>query len=343
MNTGDLTIQPREWVDLDAQVVAESSQNQAFVILNPVAGQSSPEQVRQILDSTLGAKGWQYTIYETTGKDDFAAQVRRAKQSGCKVVIAGGGDGTISAVAQHLVNTDIPLAILPLGTANVLSLELGVPQDLGQAVKLLVDEHEEFELDLMQIGNRYFILQVGVGIDAEMIKDTPREAKRRIGRLAYIITLLGKLFGYRSHRFILQVDGRKFRTRAWQVLLANAGTLGTPPFRWGPDIHPDDGELDLCIVKVRTLSDYPRLAWQLLAGHYQDSPNIAYVRVRNSATIGSRKPLPVQADGEIIGHTPIQIKVIRNGVRVIVPPRPERETASPVEIAEEADERRSGQ
>lgn len=302
-----------------AESAQPQSQGRALVIMNPKAGSCTPEQVRAVLDESFGAHGWTYTLYETSPDDDLRDQVRRAREEGCDLVVAGGGDGTVSLVANELAGSAIPLGVLPLGTANVLARELGIPTDLGQAVALLVGPHREREMDLMRVNGRHFILQIGIGLDSLMIKDTDREAKRRFGRLAYLATLVGKLVGYQSQRFTIAADGKRMRPRAWQALIANAGTLGVKPLRWGPDISPTDGELDLCLFNVRQPADYARLLWRLLSGRYQPAPNITYVRIHNQIAITTDRPLPVQADGEIIGETPVQVAVVPRGIRIIVP------------------------
>ncbi|HEU5014190.1 MAG TPA: diacylglycerol kinase family protein [Roseiflexaceae bacterium] len=294
-------------------------QERAFIILNPVAGNSTPDEVRAVLERTLGAKGWRYDIYETTGHDDMRAEVDRALAEGCDLVVAAGGDGTVSIVANTLADTGVPLGILPIGTANVLALELGIPRVLEEAAALFAGELVFRELDMMRVRNRNFILQIGIGLDSMMIKDTARSAKRIFGRLAYMATLVGKLFGYQSQRYTIMVDGQRLRPRAWQVLVANAGTLGIPPFKWGPDISPADHELDLCIFSVRRAIDYVRLLRQFVTGKPVKGSNVMYRRIQKHVMISTDRPLPVQADGEIIGETPIEIDVVPRGIKIVVP------------------------
>lgn len=312
-----------------------TQQSRAFVVLNPVAGRTTPEDVTSALDATLRQNGWTYDVYQTKPDDDVSAEIKQALEEGCDMVIAAGGDGTVSLVASSLVGSGVPLGVLPAGSANVLALELGIPGDIPTAAELLVGEHHVRDLDVMQTDSRYFILQIGIGLDSLMIKDTDRQAKRLFGRWAYMTTLVGKLYGHHSQRFTLVVDGKRMRPRAWQVLIANAGTLGVPPFRWGPDIFPTDGELDLCVFNVRKFTDYPRLIWQLLTGRYKSGSNITYFRIQKHVVVTTDKPLPVQADGEIIGETPIQISVVPRGIKLITPR--EEPTVSAVSVAKEAD------
>ena len=118
-----------------------------------------------------------------------------AQGRGFEMVVAAGGDGTVSAVAEGLVGTETPLGIIPLGTANVLARELGIPVELEGAVRLLAGAHGVTSIDAMKVGEKHYFTQVGVGIDAMMIRDTRREDKRRFGRIAYIWTALTGSWG----------------------------------------------------------------------------------------------------------------------------------------------------
>ena len=102
-------------------------------------------------------------------------------------------------------------------------------------------------------------------------------------------------------------------------MIANSGILGQPPFRWGPDIEPDDGRLDVCIVRAQTLLDYLSLGWHVVRGQHRQSSNVRYLHARRQIVIETGRPLPVQADGEIIGETPVQVQLVAAAVRVIVP------------------------
>lgn len=293
--------------------------SQAFVIMNPVAGRTTADTLRAAFEQHLANENWTYDLYETTGDEDIPSIVREAVSRGVDVVIAAGGDGTLSAVANGLIHTATPMGIIPAGTANVLAQELGIPLDSEEACRLVTGEHVTTCIDAVQIGDQYFILHVGIGIESLMIRDTPRAAKRRFGRAAYLWTALRWLIGYQPRRFTILADGKRIRPRAAQVLIANGGTLGTPPLRWGPDIAPDDGRIDICIISARTVADYFRVAWHILRGKRGGSHKVRYIGATQSITVSSDAPLPVQGDGEIIGETPVQIKVVPNAVHVVVP------------------------
>jgi YegS/Rv2252/BmrU family lipid kinase len=309
--------------------IAEEHRSRVFVVLNPVAGRSTAGDVRQALGRHFAAGTWQQEIYETTGQERVAEIVRGALVRGADLVVAAGGDGTVSDVAEALVHTDVPLGILPAGTANILARELGIPIDLDGACALLAGEHAATSIDAMQIGENYFVLHIGIGIDSLMIRDTERAAKRRFGRAAYLWAAARWLIGHQPRRFTIAVDGQRSRPRAAQVLIANGGVLGVSPLRWGLHIRPDDGQVDVCVISARTLFDYLRVGWHVVFGQHDRDPNIRYVSATRSITIDADRPLPAQADGEIIGQTPVQVRVVPDAVRLIVPRTSMELTQSP--------------
>jgi YegS/Rv2252/BmrU family lipid kinase len=290
-----------------------------FVILNPAAGSCKEGEVHAALDRHFGCPDGSCEVHQTTGADDLAGLARAAAGRGCDVVVAAGGDGTVSAVAGGLVGTDSSLGILPLGTGNILARELGIPVELEAAVALLASGHARRTIDAMRAKGRHFFTQIGIGIDALMIRDTSREQKRRFGRLAYMWTAITRLMGFQPRVFRIDVGGGSKRFRASQVLLANSATLGQAPFTWGPDIRLDDGRVTVLIVRARTFGAYLSLAWNFLRHRHRDDPNVRYLEAEGTIRVETDRPLPVQADGEVLCDTPIEVEVVPGALRVVVP------------------------
>lgn len=291
-----------------------------FVVLNPMAGNSTSDDIRTALEKHFGDQ-IDLEIYETTGAEDedVVALVHETVAKGTTLVIAAGGDGTVSEVAEGLIETNVPMGIIPVGTANVFARELTLPLTLEESCALLAGEHTSSSVDAMKVGDKYFVLQIGIGLDSLMIRDTERQAKRRFGRAAYIWTMLTRLAGYQPRRFTIVADGQRIRPRASQVLVANGGVLGVPPFRWGPHITPNDGKIDVCVVSARTALDYLGLIWHTVLGQQRRDRNVRYLVAKQSIAISADHPLPIQADGEILGETPVQIQVVPAAIHVIVP------------------------
>lgn len=288
------------------------------MVLNPNSGRCVAEQARSLLEKHLPGV---CRIHELSSESSLLESIREAISRGAERIVAAGGDGTVSAVGDILANlgTKVPLGIVPLGTANVLAGELGIPSDLEEACRLLAGPHDLVRIDAMRIRDTYYLTQVGVGLDALMIRDTTTAHKKRFGRLAYIWTAISRLAGFQPRRFSLTLDGTTIRLKASQVLVANSGTLGQKPFRWGPDIKPDDGVLDVCVIRARNVLDFVSLGWHMVRGRHKHARNVTYRTIRRDVTIESKVPVPVQADGEIVGETPVTVRVAAGVIQVVVP------------------------
>ena len=296
-----------------------------LIVLNPVAGQSESANAREKLIEAIQSRELRGRIVETNpgteSRKSIGRAVARALGAGCRRFVAVGGDGTVAMTAGHLVGSTLAttLAIVPTGTANVLARELGIPMSFDAAVVLALDGDRAIELDAIQTADRPVFTQVGVGLDAQMIRHTSREDQIQRGRLAYAVAFMRRAIGHRPETFDLEIDGKKRRVRAWQVIVANMGVLGAPPFTWGPGIDPSDGSLDVCVYAASTVMDFVTLVQRLLTGRHQRDWQTQYFRAQRRVVIRSRRPVLVQGDGEILGRTPITLDVAPHVLRVCVP------------------------
>jgi YegS/Rv2252/BmrU family lipid kinase len=298
---------------------ATARATRVFVVLNPRSGNCTAEDVRAALARHLPCDDGACQVHEVGEGDDIQGLVRDALRRDVDVVAAAGGDGTVSAVATGLTGSDVAMAIIPVGTSNVLARELRIPIDLDGAIGLIAGPHRVAGLDAMRVDGRLFFTQIGVGIDSLMIRDTRNEDKRRFGRVAYLWKGFLHLLGFHPRRFRVEADGVPRRSKASLVLVANCGIMGQPPFRWGPGIRPDDGRLDVCIIRPRNLLDYLAVAWNFLTLQRHRERHVLYLAAERAVTIESDRPLPVQADGEIVGDTPVRVEAVPGAVRVVVP------------------------
>jgi diacylglycerol kinase (ATP) len=290
-----------------------------FVVVNSGSGNSAPDQVRATLSSRCAEAGSGCEFHDVAPGEDLDRIVRSAVEQGYDLVVAAGGDGTVSTVARALVGTKGRLGILPLGTTNVLARELGIPIDLDEACRLLNGPNRTVEIDAMRVGDAYYFTQIGIGVDALMIRDTTSASKKRFGSLAYLWTAAVQLAGFQPRRFSISADGRRERPRASQVMLINCGTLGKSGLRWTPAACVHDGRIEVCIVRARTVFHYMSVAWSVLRHKHHQEPNVRYLTAATTVAVSTDQPLPVQADGEVIGNTPIEVKVAPRALRVVVP------------------------
>ncbi|MGR6036332.1 MAG: diacylglycerol/lipid kinase family protein [Candidatus Nitrosoglobus sp.] len=296
-----------------------TSNSSLFIILNPVAGSCKVALVRQILKYQCEMLGRNYAIYETTGTEHLPTIVDQAIAEGYRTVAAAGGDGTASAVASQLVQREIPLGIIPVGTANLLARELNIPLELEAACQLIVRGGAIRKLDAMRMGNQVLISHISMGAYSFIAERTSITAKRYFRQLAYIWNGLAELIGTRTWRFNLIVDGRKQKVKAAFIMIANVGAMGAYSMRWGADVKPDDGEVDICIVRAQTLGHYLSFMWHILRQRHKQFPHISYMRAKEYIKISTKKNVPVRGDGEIIGRSRAEIQIIPSAIQVIVP------------------------
>ncbi|MDD4857020.1 MAG: diacylglycerol kinase family lipid kinase [Candidatus Krumholzibacteria bacterium] len=293
----------------------------AFVILNPAAGKGGGEEACGALSRQLARARIDYEIHETRSGETFGEIVRARLQGGFDLIVAVGGDGTVSAVIDGLAGQSAPLGIIPTGTANLLARELNIPLDADQAAALIARPPRSRSIDAMRIGGRTYVLIAGVGISASVAGGTTRRNKSRFGLIAYLGAAILKMFEFRSRHIDVAVDGTARRYHAVEVAVANCGILARMLFPAGPDIHVDDGHLGVWILSTKTLLDYPRYLLRLIAGR-PVNPRAHFIKAERNISILSSSPLPIQADGDIIGTTPVDIEVLPGALRVLAPDEP---------------------
>jgi len=306
----DTTTQGRLGV---AQALGTSKRG--FVVLNPSSGRADVDQLRQLLAGRLDEHSWVYDVHEITGDEDVPAIVRDACARGTDLVIAAGGDGTVASVVNGVWQSSANIAILPAGTGNLLARALGIPNAVEPALDLIVGDHALQALDLMQIGDQVFVLDVSAGLSARAMRDTPPEQKKRFGVLAYVWPMARDLIRLRRRDFNLTIDGRRMSIRASEILVANGA------FPQGSPEDFNDQQFNVYILAARSLPDYLRLFWEFVRRSWQGKTALRTLTMRECITIEAvRQPQPVQADGEPIGSTPITVQLVPSAVRVIVPP-----------------------
>jgi diacylglycerol kinase (ATP) len=294
-----------------------------YVVLNPVAGVSDPEVVRQSIQSALQANDMPLEIYETTGEEDLRQHVREAVRRGFQLFISAGGDGTLSSVIDGLVGTDIPLVIIPTGTWNALARALDIPLQVGPAIDLLFQEHRIQTIDAMEVNQRFFVLSISAGVGALTMKDVERQDKRRLGKLADLRKAVSELLEFRAYPFQVKIDGTLTRVRAAELMVANTSILGLKALRLDPSIRMDDGKLNVCRIYANTVTEYLKLGVSMLRRDQERNWSVLCVEALDEVEIDSREKLPVQGDGELIGQLPVKVRLRPKAIRVVTPPHAE--------------------
>ncbi|MBD2567590.1 YegS/Rv2252/BmrU family lipid kinase [Anabaena lutea] len=292
----------------------------ACLIFNPVAGQGNPEleldQIRALLEPTIDLD-----IYFTTEEIDADQLAQAAVERGVEEIIVSGGDGTLSAAAAAVINTNIPFGIISRGTANAFAAALNIPNTIVAACETIL-EGKTRTVDIAYCNDRPMVLLVGIGFEAGAVEKADREAKNRFGMIAYILAGIQELQNLQKFAVEIETEDKIVRTIASAVTVANAAPP-TSVLAQGPaGIIFDDGLLDLTIVapdnKAGAIAATFHLLQSASTGTATERNDIGYLRSQKFK-ITTDPPQKIVIDGEIVGTTPVEINCIPGGLRIFVP------------------------
>ncbi|MGE5377383.1 MAG: diacylglycerol/lipid kinase family protein, partial [Bacteroidota bacterium] len=174
--------------------------------------------------------------------------------------------------------------------------------------------------DVIQIGDRYFLLNVSVGVSAGIMKEAKREEINRFGVLAFIRQALKRKSELPAYRFQVSIDGVVTYMRATELFVANSGTLlGLKALQVDPKADLDTGRMSICYARLKSLFDYVRIALKLIAAPDSEKKELNCVDARHEVRVHCNQPVPVQGDGEQVGTTPVTIQLVPRALRIVVP------------------------
>ena len=294
----------------------------ALIITNPAAARTAPGVVNVIMD-TFRAGGWEAELAATSGPGDARRLAEYGVADGVDSVVVFGGDGTTMQAAAALVGTSVSLGLIPGGTGNLLAGNLRIPTSPARAAAALLKARPR-RLDLGRIeradGLHYFAVACGAGYDARVMAETPSEQKRKWGMGAYVATTLRLIGEIKNVDYVITVDGREFDAHAAMVLVANCGEVIPPYVKLGPGISPEDGLLDVVVVRANNFGEGVLAVWDLLrarppaaAGSFVGFARGSEVRVE------SHPSQPAQLDGEPGGMTPFTATIVPGAITVLAP------------------------
>jgi len=287
-----------------------------LVIYNPTAGQWR----RRKLQATLRALedlGCPLTLHETTRRGDAEATAQSITVEDCDVVVAAGGDGTISEVANGLINAQgpvPPLAIIPLGTANVLAQEIGL-RGKPAAIAATIAGGRPISVHLGHANGRHFIMMAGVGFDAHVVANVDLALKRSTGKLAYVIETLAQALRYGFPACRATIDGRLYE--ACSVVVCNGRHYGGP-FIAAPKARLTSPALEVCLLERGGWRHVLRYGAALVLGRLSKLPDVR-IETGSAIRIDGPEGLPVQGDGDIVAHLPVEIGVSEKTLELLVP------------------------
>ena len=246
------------------------------------------------------------------------AQVERALDEGAELVFAWGGDGMVQRCVDVLAGSSVGLAIVPAGTANLFASNLGIPQDIEQAVAIGL-HGDRREIDVGKFNGERFAVMAGAGFDAAMIRDAGDGGlKDRFGRAAYVWTGSENL-RMKPFRAKIEVDGAEwFNGKASCILLGNVGKLfgGLEAFE---DARVDDGKLEIGVVTADGVLDWSRMITRAVAGSVTQSPFAQTTKARDVKVKLSRKVVYELDGGDRTKVKSFKVKVEPGAINVCVP------------------------
>jgi YegS/Rv2252/BmrU family lipid kinase len=322
----------------------------AWLIFNPVAGQGNPDQELALIRSTLEPQILLHVVMTQPDLDpadqacEIVATIRagespegdgggssdgsRATLSampvatrGTHLIIASGGDGTVSAVAGAVIGTGVPLGIIPRGTANAFSVALGIPTDLKGACETILAGNTHV-VDAARCNDLPMILLAGIGFEAGMVNRATRELKNALGPLAYILAGARQFANQQPFHARLEIDGERSEVEASAITVANVAPPTSVLAQGFGEVVPDDGLLEVTIATSPTRLQGLNALASLMASAVVRAPtereDLLCLRAR-SISIDADPPQPLVIDGEMLEANPVRIACLPKSLTVFAP------------------------
>jgi YegS/Rv2252/BmrU family lipid kinase len=285
------------------------------VVINPAAGKD--ESILNVLNDVFHPAGVNWDISITHKSGDATRLASEAAASGVDLVAAYGGDGTQMEIANGLLDTGVPQAILPGGTGNAMAHDLGIGIKLQEATELIINSPKRRAVDLAKIGDKVFMLRAYAGFSAD--EAASREEKDKYGQLAYIKSGLKFLKELPTAQYKTTVDGEVIEGEALIIFVLNAGSIGGVMGMEIPkvgDVSISDGYLDLYAV---TKGVQPLRAVSKHIFHHGGSDVGVYYWRGKEITLEADPVQDVWIDGEFGGKTPFTVTVLPEALEIVVP------------------------
>jgi diacylglycerol kinase (ATP) len=284
----------------------------AAVVIHP-GKHDDLDGFRATVRTAMSDLGWAEPLWLETRPDDTGERLaREAVRSGVDLLLASGGDGTITACVGGVAGSGVPLGVLPCGTGNLLAHNLGLPLTLDEALAVALTGSDR-RLDVGAANGRPFVVMAGIGFDAEMLDGANERLKSRLGWAAYVLSALRHLRDPPVRMTVRADSGPPQRRWANGVIVGNVGSL-QGNVRLLPDAAPDDGVLDVAVLAASGWTRWLRLAADVLLR--RKTGRVAHLSCRELAVQASRAR-PWEVDGEVAGTTR-QLRVTVQPGRLLV-------------------------
>ncbi len=302
--------------------MSAANRRRLLIISNPAARNGKGHRLNRLLDA-LREQGTTVDHQPTSGPGDARRIAAEAPLDAVDAVISAGGDGTLNEVVNGLVERDDtppPVGLLPLGTANVVARECGLPLDDPAALARIIATAPATPVYVGSANGHAFLQMAGVGFDARVVENVNLGLKRRVGPLAYVVQSLAEAFRHRPTTYRVDVDGQTFE--AASVVVANGRHYGGP-YVCAREARLTKPTLFACLLAGNRRWDVIRYGWGLLSGRLPKFHDVKIVEGRQF-TVESRQAEeshgPVQADGEILARLPLRVSLLDRTLPVLAAP-----------------------
>lgn len=300
------------------KVQPQGARQHIHIIINPVSGRN--RSLLRTFNTIFQTMGVDWNVSVTNKAGDARRLTTKVVSQGVDVVAVYGGDGTVREVASALVETDVPLAILPGGTANALALALEIPVDLVKSAILAVSAQSALRsVDIAQFDDDYFLVAAGIGIPGMWVEAADRESKDRLGPLAYALRAIQAARDVEVAHYSITLDGREVETEGVSCIVANTGNFGLPGLPLAQSIDMEDGLLDVFVIQDTNLDSILSLAASVVQQNESSAP-FKHWQARRVSVVAD-PPQASQVDGEAVEPRSFDITVVPQAVRFIVPPQ----------------------
>jgi YegS/Rv2252/BmrU family lipid kinase len=285
--------------------------NSTLIILNPAA--DSERALRK--QARVESLARDCVVCATTYTGEAEAMARRGVAEGFEKIVAAGGDGTINEVVNGLAGSGTTLGLLPIGTMNVFATELGLPTHDLELCWEIVKGDSTRAIDLPKANQKFFVQLAGVGLDAQVVKETSSQLKRNFGPLSYVISAL-QIAARKPPRLFIQSEDASIDEGSF-VLVGN-GRLYGGPFPFFKHAALDDGLLDVIVFKRLGYLEIIKYLQDVIFSSEIRVPEIEYFQTRQ-LRVESDQSVPVELDGELVGNCPVEFSLENRSLRVLVP------------------------
>lgn len=291
-----------------------------LLIINPSAGGGKARKSIVKIKEFFKKNNANLVVRQTSEAKEATKIARRSRRK-YDIIIAGGGDGTVNEVINGIVRHRIPLkkyrvmmGIIPFGTENVLAREFSIPSDPIEACKVILKGKSQL-IDLGKAKRRYFVLMCGIGFDAQVASKVGGWLKKILGTHAFTLTVAKELLLYNPSELTIRIKDKKIK--GYYAVVSNAKYYGGGLRLSSSYTNIKDGLLDVCVLKNKDLLSMLRYIFSAYKTKLHKEPDVKYYKAKR-VRIKSKEPMLVHVDAEVVGKTPVTVKIVPKVLDLIV-------------------------